>query len=820
MRKIRTNKGFTLVEALFVVAIIVVLSSVIIMSIVDHMRSLEKTENDGYAKTIFVAAQNHLTMAAHEGYLGRTYFGLKDSEDEDNGIYYFRVDNQTSDVSVERSKSVLDLMLPFGSLDDTVRAGSYIVRYQKSSAKVLDVFYWKTDGRYAFDYTEGDYQELLNTRTTDPDSLRNFRGAVIGYYGGAEADLEPGEKLDAPQIQVINAERLYVLIDQPIRNTDEKINLAVRGETSGNLKQLTLSFEGDAHWNGSNYEVTLDDITTGEPVKNRHFNNINSTTNSDPWVGGSLIPGENITIYAVAYSSVYTNVAYSSEQTTNSLFAEGNKVDGALPDTVKISNIRHLENLDPTISGFGVAENATVNAIQTSDLDWDAFTRAIADAAEGDHNEEGVLVYNQALVSSNTGDGGFEPMDLNYQLNYDGQDHIIANVKMSTNREAGLFGAPTDAAVINFSNVMLQDFCVSGKSAGTLASNLKGGSIKNVVACQTKEAVAEAQTKAREDGVDVNTLLGVTATSGNAGGLVATTNGTNLEACAAAVYVNSTPSGEGSSSGHAGGLIGQAVNGSILGCYSAGITEGGDYYDNRDTATPVAIYSVKSNAYAGGLVGDCSATIEKSYSTCSVSGHLAGGLVGNASANIKDSYCTGLVQTNSLDGAAGSFAGELSGFITCSGISYFRIINWQSGIGEVGKLGPDVTISIAPFDLNTASYRAFVTTDLTNNAMPYDDTLTAYYQGRFNLQTVKQLGYSSVVSGEITDDESQPAHTDFVETHYGDWPAPETLIVNVLTGSTPVTPEPTEPTPDEPNPEAPSGEEPSPDSPSSVEPSP
>ena len=42
MGKMRKNKGFTLVEALFVVAILVVLGSVIIMAIVNHMRSMEK----------------------------------------------------------------------------------------------------------------------------------------------------------------------------------------------------------------------------------------------------------------------------------------------------------------------------------------------------------------------------------------------------------------------------------------------------------------------------------------------------------------------------------------------------------------------------------------------------------------------------------------------------------------------------------------------------------------------------------------------------------------------------------------------------------
>ena len=98
------------------------------------------------------------------------------------------------------------------------------------------------------------------------------------------------------------------------------------------------------------------------------------------------------------------------------------------------------------------------------------------------------------------------------------------------------------------------------------------------------------------------------------------------------------------------------------------------------------------------------------------------------------------------------------------------------------------------FDENTVDYRSFVSTgaegDERKAATPYDDTLVAYYQGSFNLKTVKQLGYSPAV---VTGDPDTAALPDFVDTHYGDWPAPEILIVNVPDGSAMVSPSPENP---------------------------
>lgn len=737
-----------MVEALFVVAIIVVLGSVIIMAIVDHMRSMEKTENDGYAKTIFVAAQNNLTMAEHEGYLGRTDFGYSDKTTA--GVFYFVVDDEAS--RFDKEKSILDLILPFGSLDDSVRSGCYIVRYQKSSGKVLDVFYWKATGRYGFDYQDNDIYELLNAAKADSDKLRNYHGAVIGYYGGADAEKEPGEKIVAPQIWVYNEERLYVQVTRTISGPNEKINLVIRGETSGAIRQLTLQAEDDAHFDQTKecYEIVLDDVA--DKSKNYHFISINSDTT---WNGSGkpLIPGENITIYAVAYNNaVYTNVAYSSEQKTNSLFAAGSAPaeGGKVPETVTITNIRHLENLDPTISGFA-AEGTSVKAVQGSDMSWTDFAKAI-----NPHNPETVMVFDLSNHSSNK-TGGFEPLNPNYPLSYDGRNHTISDVVVySETRPAGLFGCPTSE--LRISNLRLQDFSITGTSAaGALAASMIGGSVRNVLVYQSADATEDSH---------------ITASTGNAGGLIGSFTETSLEACAAAVYVTSK-------NGDAGGLVGSAAGGTIKGCYSAGYTEGGDYYKPSDAQPNAseAIYSVTAAKNAGGLVADSTAKIEYCYSTCSVSGSVAGGFVGNGGKQpVKHSYCTGLVRGTEYNGA---FAGQLANLNQAyEDNHFFSIINY--GMDSVGLVGLDgSSTGMLPFDQSTGAYRDFVSTGAPDDerlpASPYDDTLVAYYQGLFNLQTVRQLNGDRPVDW-LDSDEGIAL---FVDTHYGDWPAPEILVVNI-----------------------------------------
>ena len=141
MKNKRTN-GFTMAEMLIVVAIIAVLGGVSFIAVANHQRSMAQLERDTIAKELFVAAQNHLVMAESQGYLpsvdqetgsfGGVDFGIKEnSEDSSTGHTYSNIYSfSVSGGSDYTGNKLLDLMLPFASIDETVRSGgSYIIRY-------------------------------------------------------------------------------------------------------------------------------------------------------------------------------------------------------------------------------------------------------------------------------------------------------------------------------------------------------------------------------------------------------------------------------------------------------------------------------------------------------------------------------------------------------------------------------------------------------------------------------------------------------------------------------------------------------------------
>ena len=267
MNKTKRNKGFTLAETLIVVAIITILSGVSFIAVQNHMRSLAQLERDGIAKEIFVAAQNHLTMAEHEGDLGLDNYGKL--EDEKDGIYYF-----VGNGAAFSGDTLLKVMLPFGAVDETVRlGGSYIIRYQRDTGRVLDVFFSWPNQRFPHSFGDElktlipDYAGEGNTKR------RNYTdGSVIGWYGGEAARTLATLSLEPPVLEVINQERLQVIVKDPnVGKTDARLQLIIKGASSKKEKAILLdatntpemvSVELGASQNVFN--VTLDDITTAD----------------------------------------------------------------------------------------------------------------------------------------------------------------------------------------------------------------------------------------------------------------------------------------------------------------------------------------------------------------------------------------------------------------------------------------------------------------------------------------------------------------------------------------------------------------------------
>lgn len=836
--KWKNNKGFSLAEMLIVVAIIIILMGVAFIAVQNHQRSMTRLEFDGIAKEIFIAAQNHLTSAEGQGYLQFTTKPEGDTDEKETeriGIiastsgaedvrYFVYNAVHTYARNNEPPKSILDLMLPFGSVDDTVRlGGTYIIRYQPSSGTVLDVFY-SFPGKSSLLTVSGkvldssDYPILMgdkiNYREGGERNREQYPRGVVGWYGSVEP-LPIGERLVEPEIVIHNEEALWVSIKDNNLGSGS-LKLTVIGATSGAKRAFDLR-KPDADRDNrikSTTNVVLDDITEA----NMHFANLTADE-------GNFIRGENLIIEAIAFDNTrLTNIARSGRKTTNSLFADiemrSNKdeTDETIIVTEPVALVeyfRHLENLDETVSTFNgmiQREEGDPDAIrvtkveQVKNLIWtgaeDKTTgvRPFIENIKSYNNIEKDSPVEIFPANSSTAiakGSTLYPVSPNYQLSYDGLNKSITGVIVNQTASAGLFGT-LDKEGDKVKNLELIDFEITGTtSAGALVGTATGATITNVVAHNS-----EAKDSTFNNNGD-SAKPNVTAT-GAAGGLIGSMSGGSVTKSAAAVYVKGGT--------EAGGLIGNAESGTVTACYSGGHTYSGDPKyasgekpDPARTPNAVRYYDADNNPMynvtatggtAGGLIGSAgTATISNSYSTCSASGTEAGGFVGTGGA-ISNSYCTGLVSGKNAEGA---FAASGANLDTDKPNYYFEIINERrntdsnhnpvSGYEYLQPLG-DVTLNettgVTAFDSSADTYNKIVGAQTAwKDAIPYDaggtDTfgLKVYYKktdGKtgYNLQTVEQLsggdGSLKIKEGDTTDY--------FVATHYGDWPAPEEFIFN------------------------------------------
>lgn len=822
MKARRNRRGFTMAEMLIVVAIIAALAGVSFIAVQRYQRSMAQLEYDAIAKEIFVAAQNHLTVAEGQDFLNITEYGTV--EDAEKEIYYF-ISNKGNGFGSE--PSLLDLMLPFGSVDETVRAGgNFLIRYQKSPAAVLDVFYSEsTSGRFEHEFSESEYTNLLNVRDSETVNNKSTRrdyanGSVLGWYGGTAAQEMGGEikELKPPTIKVENEEQLRVIVtDTNWGRADEivrSLKLIIEGKASGAKAAIALMVGSPCSRlissDGGVYTLVLDDVTR----EGWHFYQLKddaSFDKEDP--NNPFLPGEDITLSAVTCGvDTLTNIAYSNAITTNSLFAGVEDVEPARPEpsedpegsegsdssesagsaastvrTAQIANFRHLENLSNVISGLDTEEHPKQEgrendlkitaAVQLEDLDWPAFDTVMGGS---------VSVYS---AEGSTDPGCYMPINPNYALDYDGQGHWIKGVQVGIPDEgekkgkayegdAGLFGSTVVESSI--SNLALVNFSISATgSAGALAGTLKDTNVENVVAYfgavpVAAEPVEGAATPSPSPTAEpLSTTEPRIASGDSAGGLVGKMNGGSVTRSAAALYVSGKD---------AGGLVGTSENANYTACYSGGHTNEGKYED-AEGAEPKYSANISATGTAGGLIGSMTGgTATGCYSTCSVSGATAGGMAGSASGGFANCYATGLVTGSAK---AGAFAGTLSGGGSASVCLYLEIINEQivqEGEGKTVRWLPAVsgddeadepTTGITAADADAAFYAEFMgdpNKDPSDwvEAKPYDlPTLQTYYGGKYPLKSLERLN-----------DPNPLQNGDFVKIHYGDWPAPETFVMN------------------------------------------
>lgn len=778
--RLASKRGMTMAEMLITVAIIIILLGVVFISLIQLQRTLAQRERDSIARELFICAQNHLTMARGEGYLGLNVkddavIGTAYKVEPATGtaakdIRYFVVNKGDKLSGGDNAASILDLMLPFGSIDETVRmGGNYVICYELKTGTVTDVFYCSASGspkKFNHDFAAGEYTTqqsgctgALKDLTGDDKSGQrrtyNESGAVLGWYGGDD-DLTKAKATKTPSITVENADKLIVRINDPNNGTRD-IKLLLTGKTS--KVKMALAVDKNAA------EYVLDDVTEVD----KHFDQLKEKRGGQTLPAtGKFIPGEDITVVAVAYSnSELCSIEYSDVAETNSLFESISDLKGSTDKTKKtaqVSSIRHLENLDPDISHVdtGNANNSKLmitSARQTDDLDWSSF---VGNTAGSGHQGGSVCTVS---ATSQPQSSNYMPVKNANVTKYEGLKYSVKEIETKGAGSRGMFEETPKSSV---TDLKLIDFNVESTdgNAGALAGKSQG-TVKNIVAYDSDK-----------DKYEVNKVEGSTA-----GGLIGEMGSGTVQYCGAAVMVDGST--------NAGGLIGTAstADSVVDASFSGGHTKDGDY-------RKIGPFDVTSNSgTAGGLIGNSAATVKNSYSTCSAGGGssvTAGGLIGNATGGSVDNcYSTGQVG-GSTDDTRNAFIGKGTPTIS-SRCWYYRIINYYSvnngksyNYKEPESRNNDNVVALESVNSNGVSeYDSFVKGLSTwNPAEPYDSFLSSRYkksgEAAYTFRTATQLKAGtkstspSITSGGATEDLTKY----FVNTHYGDWPAPEVLIVN------------------------------------------
>lgn len=755
------KKGFTLAEVLVTVAIIIILAGVTFVSVAQYQKNLRLMEMDGTAKEIFIAAQNHLSVAKASGDLDRlaeqtnkSAIGTKlepapDYAGNAGGEYYYVIHNVTSgteNCTPSGSDAILEMMLPFGALDETVAtSGNYAIVYELKSASVVAVLY-SGAGNASFgnaavinfsDEDVSNIKDIYNNKSARKSYQKEDVTAIVGCYTGTAGNAAiPTETLEAPKLEVKNENKLHVIVSD--KGEKYIVTLIIRGEQSGTVaKRILQRSTSDGNNGTGTFDVTIDDITGDGSYR---FANIISPDRFKATTGTAFIPGENIEISArVSSTTGLATPKESAKYTVSSLFGDANETkDAAGNTTVYIRNLRHLENLGANVSDFTAAlgtgttsgSSKIVNIIAEQKNDITMFSMSTSGVPSGNHFENlyGSKIYGMEQEAT------FAAIDVNYPLVYHGNQHEIHDVSIGAQTgytAAGIFGQvadPTSGAAnasLSVRDLILRNDRVSGtnvKNAGMLVGETtKDLTVDGVLAYYHEDDYNET----RDSSVEVTA-------SENAGGLIGLVAGGKLDVknSAAAVYVKG-----GSAAGGFIGSVTGAANGSIVQSYAGGHTKDGAYSTtdattNRPVLTGAGRYNVQASGYAGGFIGESSDKV-----------------------NMNAVYSTASAYSNDAT-KSGSFSGNTKA-IFGTGNNYYAI-------------GPHNGTEASADDIAKAE---ITTGQVRRQATPYDRKLILK-GSETEHKTMDKTSYPLCTVRNLCEGDASVQDTDlpwFIKEHVGDW---------------------------------------------------
>ena len=652
LAKIHKNrKGFTLAEVLIVVAIMSILAGFGFVAVSNYNKMLTLTEMDDTAKKIFLAAQNHLTIADANGEWKQLVNEKGTSIGDENcptlGQSYYVIFGGKDTNSI--ADDVRKVMLPDQSVN-LAGDGRYAIIFNKDTAAVYGVYYSASstfgNGQDKIDFAgtiKKDIEHFDSDSSLTKLDNRKVQNPLIGYYGNSNnvgtkkeenTDIKILQKL---KVYFINSKELTLVIEDPnsdiYRPLDSKEQLTrdfyitiKTSENPGYSVNATIKNENFLTINNTilNFSNQNSSVTNGIVLKDK--NNVPTHLSITPtYLAKGSTSSVNEDVYFITFDSltaagkhfinlfqtmkpgldVTADVTMTVNQdgkvtslggsaTDNSLFEQIYPGNGGY--TARVSNVRHLENLSQEISGVDIVENGQQikKAILTQNLDLDNDGYSIGTpiyASDGSRNK--VLSADENFIGINV------PKNSAF-ITFEGNKKTISNMRVvgapfaasGESVGSGLFSSVNGD--FSISNLTLEKPVVTGttgESAGSVIGTFTGNSlsIKNL----------------KVNGNSSTTVVDITG-SKNAGGLVGSLN--RVSDCAVQIK-NCQIKGTRvhSESGNAGGLIGEAVDindaagSGTLTISNSKVVDPVALTANVTNADKIDIYA--ANGSAGGFIG-------------------------------------------------------------------------------------------------------------------------------------------------------------------------------------------------------------------------
>lgn len=452
-RKYETaNSGFTMVELLTVIAILLLVGLIAVFSLSKLRRSLRQHELDARAEIIYVAAQNRMAELRAAGCEGLYSKGLSDG---DNGVYAMAFDGTHMDESSrdvefcylyvndasDKRTGAPAALLPDTAVDKDLWNGCWCIEYAPSTGSIYAVFYSESP---------------LPSHTDLNGNYRNFnyraRTASVGYYGGDIAQTQDISKFN-PSISIENTEKLTVTFysNNPSDDTSAHpltFSITISDQFGGSYTRTVTGLQGGLQQLDSRnykYQWVLDDLSS---TNKRFF----------AQTLGKVSCGTPITIKLTVSSTDPSIDTVFTTRTTNGLFDDRTDL-GYGENTALVAYGRHLANLSDTSH---VNAAIITSAVQVDDI---SFFDDPADKTDwySLYTANGVRfspIYNKNLTSFS----GIHFTSGSYE------QHIINGLTVSSPSAAGLFSAFSG----KISNAVLVNSQITGGVAGGLAARTDG----------------------------------------------------------------------------------------------------------------------------------------------------------------------------------------------------------------------------------------------------------------------------------------------------------------------------------------------------------